>query len=561
MLLYKDHSYETLSMDDKDRSYETLSMDAIDRNRLFCPPLKEQQENFILERLKALKVKTVMELGCGDGLMLRQLLNTEQFTSIVGVDHSYCSLSNAETACKSATPISAVDLSLYQGSICKADARLACDALICIDKIQMIEPSKLDKFSSAVFESYAPQSVLISTPNADFYSSLLEIKYGKEDSKRVCNKFDFEWTSNAFIEWAQHCASKYGYDCMLSGVGVFDCYTNGYCNQIASFRKINILKNTAVIGISYHPICMLSFPLSLKGKAAQQNRLNSTKNTTSQLPIQSNPKAENPKYSRKTKSSNLSSSGFERDYAKPEFVPYADDDFFLPPSHKMLLNAYPLLLGIIEKQFSDIGTILDYCDQNGPWLTNRAIERALFFIEMDMKEHSNKLHEYLFRSELEQLAAQIELFKSKMSQNEVKDIRREFLPSKTAVLLDIISQPRGIPFHGVIVIKDLMTAHSIGKLIENYFFKTSGLKCETLVPNDTFKRLQILERFNSGETDIIIVSDFYQREIDFSSCSLIQYDFDQISIDATKKLVHFIVLKPATQFETNIIESMSNLGI
>ena len=54
--------------------------------------LHTQRLNLVATKLKALEAKTILDLGCGEGKLLRRLLADRAFERITGMDVSHRSL-------------------------------------------------------------------------------------------------------------------------------------------------------------------------------------------------------------------------------------------------------------------------------------------------------------------------------------------------------------------------------------------------------------------------------------------------------------------------------------
>ena len=64
------------------------------------PSLNEQRIGAVMAAIRASGAKRVLDLGCGEGRLLRELLKDEQFEEIVGMDVSIRSLENARDRLK-----------------------------------------------------------------------------------------------------------------------------------------------------------------------------------------------------------------------------------------------------------------------------------------------------------------------------------------------------------------------------------------------------------------------------------------------------------------------------
>ena len=89
--------------------------------------LHDQRLNAVTEKLKMSGAKSVIDLGCGDGKLIRLLLKEKQFEKIAGMDVSYSEL----TKCKERLhwedmpPKQKEKLSLFQSSLMYRDKRFS----------------------------------------------------------------------------------------------------------------------------------------------------------------------------------------------------------------------------------------------------------------------------------------------------------------------------------------------------------------------------------------------------------------------------------------------------
>ncbi|OXB68267.1 hypothetical protein ASZ78_016668 [Callipepla squamata] len=125
-------------------------------------------------------------------------------------------------------------VTLYQGSVAHKDpCMLGFDLVTCIELIEHLEESELEKFPEVVFGFMAPTMVVISTPNAEF-NTLLP---GGTVFRHPDHKF--EWDRAQFQSWARGTAERYGYSVEFTGVGnpPEGMEDVGFCTQIGVFVK------------------------------------------------------------------------------------------------------------------------------------------------------------------------------------------------------------------------------------------------------------------------------------------------------------------------------------
>ncbi len=187
--------------------------------------LNRQRMTAVLEALKANGAASVLDLGCGEGTLLRDLLAEKQFTRIVGMDVSLRSLEKAAERLRldRMPERQRARLTLLHGSLMYRDARLRpngepFDAAALVEVIEHLDPPRLRAMERAVFEFARPRTVVITTPNREYNSvweSLPAGKFRHRDHR-------FEWTRAEFRAWAERVASAHGYTARFAPVGPED---------------------------------------------------------------------------------------------------------------------------------------------------------------------------------------------------------------------------------------------------------------------------------------------------------------------------------------------------
>jgi len=190
-----------------------------DEERLENPfRLGEQRIQAVLAALQETGATRVLDLGCGEGNLLRELLNEPAFRSITGMDVSHRALETAHARLRLDTLPAAQRerITLLHGSLTYQDGRLAgYDAAVGMEVIEHIDPPRLEAFEAVVFGAAQPGSVIITTPNSE-YNALFENLPPGEFRHR---DHRFEWTREQFQEWAFGVAGRRDYEVRFQGIG------------------------------------------------------------------------------------------------------------------------------------------------------------------------------------------------------------------------------------------------------------------------------------------------------------------------------------------------------
>ncbi len=203
--------------------------------------LNQQRLGAVLAALRASGARRVLDLGCGEGNLLRELLQDRRFTEIVGLDVSYRTLERArqrlrldrppETGAQafqsasappdgSPAPRPATDrLRLLHGALTYRDRRLeGFDAAAVVEVVEHLDPSRLAAFERVLFEYARPGSVVLTTPNREYnfrWESLPAGRFRHRDHR-------FEWTRAEFRAWAEAVGLRLSYTVRFLAVGPDD---------------------------------------------------------------------------------------------------------------------------------------------------------------------------------------------------------------------------------------------------------------------------------------------------------------------------------------------------
>ena len=183
-------------------------------------------------------VKSVVDLGCGEGKLLRLLLAEKQFEQVLGMDVSYRSLEIAKDKLKPdrMPPTQQQRIRLMQGSLTYRDKRIeGFDAAVLVEVIEHLDEPRLAALEKVVFSFARPQMVVITTPNAEF-----NIKFTREQEVKMRHSdHRFEWTRKQFEEWGNRIAARYNYTVNFKPIGDEDQEV-GALSQMAIFTSDNM---------------------------------------------------------------------------------------------------------------------------------------------------------------------------------------------------------------------------------------------------------------------------------------------------------------------------------
>jgi 3' terminal RNA ribose 2'-O-methyltransferase Hen1 len=196
--------------------------------------LNEQRLGAVMSALRGCNANSVLDLGCGEGKLLRQLLEDSSFTEIVGMDVSYRSLEIATDKLHlDRLPSKQRErIRLIQGSLIYRDRRLhGFDGAAVVEVIEHLDAPRLAAFERVLFEFAKPTSIVVTTPNVEYNVKFENLPAGKFRHK----DHRFEWTRQQFREWASAVAGRFGYSADFVGIGPEDPAV-GTPTQMAIFR-------------------------------------------------------------------------------------------------------------------------------------------------------------------------------------------------------------------------------------------------------------------------------------------------------------------------------------
>ncbi len=180
--------------------------------------LHEQRLQVVSQKLKELGVENILDLGCGEGKLIRLLLRDKQFKKIVGMDISHQSLKKAKERLhyNDMAPKQKERLDFFQGALTYKDSRLeGYDAAALVEVIEHLDLDRLSALERVVFEFAQPKNIIITTPNKEYnvLFETMETHQMRHDDHR------FEWTRQEFQNWANTVAKKHEYSVKFEPIG------------------------------------------------------------------------------------------------------------------------------------------------------------------------------------------------------------------------------------------------------------------------------------------------------------------------------------------------------
>ncbi len=180
--------------------------------------LHQQRLQMVAEKIKALSARSVLDLGCGEGKLLKLLLVESTVDKIVGLDVSHRALQRAtkRLRLKNLPPKHKERIQLLHGALTYKDKRLeGFDVAACVEVIEHLDEGRLNAFEKVVFQYAKPNAVIITTPNREYnvlFETLPPGQFRHKDHR-------FEWTRKEFRRWGNEIAKRFDYQVAYFPIG------------------------------------------------------------------------------------------------------------------------------------------------------------------------------------------------------------------------------------------------------------------------------------------------------------------------------------------------------
>lgn len=171
--------------------------------------LNETRLGAVVAALRQAEARTVIDLGCGEGRLVKRLMEERAFDRIAGCDVSIRSLEIARERLRydEMPDKQRRKIELFQASVVYRDARFSgYDAAALVEVIEHVDAPRLGALSRTIFEHARPRVVIVTTPNAEYNA-----RFGLAPGALRHADHRFEWTRAELHAWADRVASEYGY--------------------------------------------------------------------------------------------------------------------------------------------------------------------------------------------------------------------------------------------------------------------------------------------------------------------------------------------------------------
>ncbi|PZS36759.1 MAG: 3' terminal RNA ribose 2'-O-methyltransferase Hen1 [Pseudonocardiales bacterium] len=198
-------------------------------------PLAEQRRGAVLAAVRASGARRVGDFGCGEGVLVRDLLADRAIEHVVAVDVSSRAVQIAarKLRLEKMTEPQRARIDLFQSALTYRDDRLAgLDAAVLMEVIEHVDAPRLSALERSVFGHAAPGTVVVTTPNVEHNVRFETLPAGTMRHR----DHRFEWTRAEFHAWGGRVAAEYGYEVRYLPVGANDPEV-GPPTQLAVFDK------------------------------------------------------------------------------------------------------------------------------------------------------------------------------------------------------------------------------------------------------------------------------------------------------------------------------------
>jgi len=222
----------------------------------FLPPLHEQRRSWALEILRRERITSVLDVGCGEGVLLQHLthappwrahtsstpapaifekadfIHTRELHGLDILHNDLLYAADITAPSKHAygwTRFEQLDVSIWEGGLQVPNPTFkGIECIIATEVIEHLPEDVVNAFAPVLLGNYAPRLLLLTTPSFDFnerFSAPGDQNWGFRDPTGRTNRIfrhddhQFEWTVDECVKWCKAAADNWGYDVIIDGVG------------------------------------------------------------------------------------------------------------------------------------------------------------------------------------------------------------------------------------------------------------------------------------------------------------------------------------------------------
>lgn len=178
------------------------------------PRLNDARYDWIAEQIDALRVRSVVDFGAGEGKLAERLAFVPGVEQIWAVEPSARALKKAQKRFEALT--NRIGCSVPEatwGSLFYYDAQWKDKgAIVLCEVIEHIEEERLPSIFNTILHDYFPKQLILTTPNREYNTV-----YGLETSRHTDHRF--EWTRSEFQNWCEQMNLHTIYTLTFYGIG------------------------------------------------------------------------------------------------------------------------------------------------------------------------------------------------------------------------------------------------------------------------------------------------------------------------------------------------------
>ena len=199
------------------------------RNR---PRLHSEILASVLAFVRMSKAKSVLDIGCGEGLLIRALAQEESIERVAGIETDPKQIKVARALFNTITSREDIKINLYKKDVTMKNLDILMDYDV-VTVVEVVEHIQDRDWINHIFY-LNPPLLIVTTPNREFNVLYDQNNLNVDGLRDPDHKFEF--TRNEFITWAKKHGDVHGYSVNPLPVGPADI-EHGSSGQMAVFQK------------------------------------------------------------------------------------------------------------------------------------------------------------------------------------------------------------------------------------------------------------------------------------------------------------------------------------